>query len=86
MNRLSAAEARKELAETLNRVAFGGSRVVIHRRGRDVAALVSMEDLELLQRLEDHLDVKAALAAEKAARDAGENPMLWDEAKRALGL
>ena len=38
MTHLSASAAREELAETVNRVAYGGERVVIERRGKAVAA------------------------------------------------
>ena len=86
MDRMSAAEARKEMSETLNRVAYGGDRIVITRRGRDVAALISMEDLEFLERVEDHLDVKAALEAEAAARKSGEPNVPWEDVKKELGL
>ena len=46
--RLSFSEFRKEMAEYLDRVKYRGERIVIHRRGRDVAALISLEDLALL--------------------------------------
>ena len=55
VKRLNAADARKEFAEALNQVAYAKERIVIHRRGKDVAALVSMEDLRLLQALEEKL-------------------------------
>jgi prevent-host-death family protein len=51
MKRLNAAEVRKDLAEALNQVAYAKERIVIHRRGKDVAVLISMEDFRLLQSL-----------------------------------
>lgn len=42
------AEARRDFADTLNRVIFAGERVVLLRRGKPVAALVSLADLEAL--------------------------------------
>jgi len=56
-------EVRDNLAEIINRVAYGGERVVLRRRRKGVAAVVSMEDLELLQALEDRSDLAAALKA-----------------------
>ncbi|REF00906.1 prevent-host-death family protein [Thermomonospora umbrina] len=44
-------EARAQFADLVNRVAYTGEPVVLTRRGRVMAALVSAEDLELLQRL-----------------------------------
>jgi prevent-host-death family protein len=49
VRRVAAREAREVLADLLNEVAFGGSRIVIQRHGRDVAALVSIADLERLR-------------------------------------
>ena len=60
MTTLSIAEARNNLAETINRVSYGGERVLFARRGKTVAALVSAEDLALLQRIEDAEDIRAA--------------------------
>lgn len=44
-------EARKDLAELVNQVAYRGERIVLTRHGKAVAAIVSAEDLELLDRL-----------------------------------
>ncbi|MFF5259673.1 type II toxin-antitoxin system Phd/YefM family antitoxin [Actinomadura viridis] len=44
-------EARKEFADLVNRVAYTGERVALTRRGKVMAALVSAEDLELLESL-----------------------------------
>ena len=78
---LSASEARDHLPDALNRVAFAGERVVIERRGKPVAALVSLEDLELLRSLEDRSDLTAA---RKALKEKGRLP--WAELKAELGL
>lgn len=43
--------ARAELADLVNRAAYGGERVVLTRRGKAIAAIVSAEELELLDRL-----------------------------------
>lgn len=47
-------QARAELAELVNRVAYSGERVVLTRHGRPLAALVSAADLELLQALSEN--------------------------------
>jgi prevent-host-death family protein len=44
-------EARKDLAELVNRVAYGGERIPLSRHGKVVAAIVSAEDLDLLERI-----------------------------------
>ena len=57
MTTLTISEARSRLSDLGNRVALRGERVVIARRGKDLCALVSVEDLELLELLEDKADL-----------------------------
>lgn len=52
-------EARERLADLGNRVAFRGERVVVERRGKELFALVPIEDVELLERIEDEMDLAA---------------------------
>ncbi|WP_406388334.1 type II toxin-antitoxin system Phd/YefM family antitoxin [Streptomyces sp. NBC_00887] len=56
-------QARAELAELINRVVYGGERVVVTRHGKPLVALVSAADL---QRLES--DEVAAEAEEQIVR------------------
>jgi antitoxin Phd len=69
-NTISTAEARKKLAEIVNKVAYGKEPIVLTRRGEKIAALISMEELELLQLIEDHMDIEDA---KKALAEPGEN-------------
>jgi prevent-host-death family protein len=63
MNERRISEARESFSTTVNKVAFGGERVVLTRHGRRVAAVVPIEDLELLERLEDASDLDDVRAA-----------------------
>lgn len=49
MTILPASLARAEFADVLNRVAFGGERIVLERHGRHVAAVVPMIDFARLE-------------------------------------
>ena len=71
MTTLSIAEARNNLADAINRVSYGGERVIFARRGKPIAALVSPEDLALLQRLEDAEDLRDA---GKVLKEYARNP------------
>ena len=51
MMRLNVVELRQSLADILNRAEYQGERIVIHRRGKDAAAIIPIEDLKLLERL-----------------------------------
>ena len=59
MTNMPISEAREHLADLGNRVAFRGERVVVERRGKSLFALVPVEDVELLERLEDKMDLDA---------------------------
>ncbi|MEV6970021.1 type II toxin-antitoxin system Phd/YefM family antitoxin [Hamadaea sp. NPDC051192] len=42
-------QARAEFADLVNRVVYGGERVVVTRHGKPIVALVSAEDLDRLE-------------------------------------
>ena len=66
MTVLSIGEARNKLADVINRVSYGGERIVFARRGKPVAALVSTEDLDTLRHIEDTKDIRDAVKTLKA--------------------
>ena len=45
-------QARAELADLINKVVYGGERVVVTRHGKPLVALVSAADLERLAELD----------------------------------
>ena len=81
---LELTELRKQFAETINRVGFGKERVALTRHGKAVAALVPIEDLQLLAALEDRVDLEEARAALAEAKAEGTTP--WEQVKAELGL
>jgi len=84
MTRMSASQIREEFAEALNRVIYKGERIVLCRWGKDVAALVSVEDLEILQGMENREDIRDARAAKEEAEREGTTPLA--DFKKELGL
>jgi prevent-host-death family protein len=81
---VSVADARNDLAELLNRVAYGKERLVITRHGRELAAIVPMEDLHLAGRLRRFVarkDVARALAELDAGKASS-----WEKLREELGL
>jgi prevent-host-death family protein len=88
MTRLTVSKARQELPEILNRAAYGKERTIVSRRGKDLAAVIPVEDLQLLERLAreemDRLDIEAARAAMAEARTKGTISLA--SAKKRLGF
>ena len=79
MTRLNVSKAREEFPELVNRAAYGKERTIVSRRGKDLAAVMPIEDLRLLERLAreemDRLDIQSARAA---LAEPGENIPLRD--------
>lgn len=57
-----ASEARANFMEVISRVRYGRERLVITNKGKPAAALVTMEDLAILQLLDD-VDIQEKLNA-----------------------
>ncbi|HEX3659345.1 MAG TPA: type II toxin-antitoxin system Phd/YefM family antitoxin [Pirellulales bacterium] len=80
--KVSIAHVRNNLADALNRAAYAGERVILERRGKPVAAIVSMDDLELLEQWENEADLQAV---RKARREKGK-PVPLEKVKARLGM
>jgi prevent-host-death family protein len=66
--------ARAELSELVNRVAYGGERIVLTRHGKAVAAIVSAADLNQLS--PDQLSPGHEPAARLMILDSDHSPWL----------
>jgi prevent-host-death family protein len=82
LNKISAADARKKFANIINRVAYGKESFVLTRRGEALAAIVSMEDLKLLQEIEEQMYIEDAW---KARNEPGEN-ISWEKLREELDI
>ncbi|MBS0349895.1 MAG: type II toxin-antitoxin system Phd/YefM family antitoxin [Proteobacteria bacterium] len=49
MKTITTVAARENFAELINQASYGGRRVILTRRGKPVAALVSLKDLRILE-------------------------------------
>ena len=81
MTEIGVADIRANLADVINRVAYGGERIVLQRRGKQVLAVVPMEDLALIEEMENRADIRAAL---KARKEKGAVPL--EKIKARLGM
>jgi prevent-host-death family protein len=82
--RVNSAEAKKQLGRILARTARTKCRVMVTSRGKDVAAVVPIEDVQLLEEIEDRLDLDEARAALASVKREG--TVAWKKIKRDLGL
>jgi prevent-host-death family protein len=76
---ISVVYAREHFAEYLGRVTFSKDRVVVTKHGKKVAAVVPYEDLQLLEKLEEAIDLKDARAALADVKKHGTIP--WEKVK-----
>ena len=84
MGDVSTAEARRNLADLLNRVLYKRERVIVHRHGRQVAALISMEDVAELDALRDLLARREVRDALVELEERASIP--WTALREELGL
>ena len=93
---VSIGRVKRDLSDLINRVAYGGERIVLTSRGKPKAAIVSLEDYERLERTAEGgtlarwqawVAESDALAAQILAARGGE-PLdvgaLWDAARADL--
>ena len=79
---ITTVNARKDFSNIINKVSYGQDPIILTRRGKKVAALISIEELELLQQIEDVIDIEDA---KQALSDAGEN-ISANQVWKQLGL
>ena len=72
---ITTVSARQHFSDLINRVAYGKDRIVLTRRSRPLAALVPLEDIELLEEIEDREDLKAARVALREVKRKGTIPL-----------
>ena len=83
MKEITTADARRHMAELLSRAAYGKERFVVTRHGKELVAIVPLEEMRLLDRLKALLSRKefdAALAEVEESRTRA-----WDDVRRELG-
>jgi prevent-host-death family protein len=84
MGQVSTVDARKQISEIINRAAFGKERMILTRRGKELVAVVPIEDVKLLEALEDKMDLEEAREALSESKKKG--TVSWEKMKKELGL
>jgi len=86
--RLTATEARNNFAQTVNRVASGDRQVILSQDGKDVAAIIHIEEFWLLENLIEQLedDFYAEEAEKILAQTKREDYIPYEQVRKELGL
>ncbi|MFC1500099.1 type II toxin-antitoxin system Phd/YefM family antitoxin [Candidatus Zixiibacteriota bacterium] len=84
MLRIAASDARKGFADLINRTGYAGERVILEKHGREIAAVVPIVDLIMLELLENQLDiVDTRISITEALKDGATS---LDDLRAELGL
>jgi prevent-host-death family protein len=67
---ISVTQARAELADLVSRVGYSGERILLTRHGKPLAALVSVGDLESLEKRPAEIGFSIALPPEPETKQA----------------
>jgi len=64
-------DAKEQFSELINRVTHHNERIILTRRGKDIAVIVPIEDLAILLEAQNKNDLRDAVEALKQARESG---------------
>ncbi len=84
MKKITTADARKRMSELLNRAAYGKERFILTRHGKELVAIVPLEDVTLLDRLKTLLERRDFESALAEIDETG--TVAWDDVRRDLDL
>lgn len=62
---ISVTKVRENLADILGEVRYAHKRIKLSSNGKNIGAIIPLEDLELLEDIEDKIDIELAEQAEK---------------------
>ncbi|AWL37048.1 type II toxin-antitoxin system Phd/YefM family antitoxin [Streptomyces halstedii] len=79
-------QARAELAELINRVVYGGERVVVTRHGKPLVALVSAADLRRLEGEEEEAAREQREQVIRSVSSLGSLPSAPGEQRHRFGI
>lgn len=86
MAALSITAARNTLSKIMDRVERGKERISLSRRGKVIAAVVPIEDFELLKRIAAEEDARDIREADRVARefDRTQNAVTLEKFEKGL--
>lgn len=73
---VSTIDAKEEFSELINRVSHNKERIILTRRGKEVVAIIPLEDLHHIQQSQNKSDLDDAVEALREARNNGTTPLV----------
>jgi prevent-host-death family protein len=94
MQPITVTEARKNFSDIVNNVGFNDETQIITRNGKQIVAIIPIEELRWADEMEDKMDLEAA---EKASKEIETNGVIdwkkvkeictsWEDIKKELNL
>jgi len=80
---INTVDAKDQFTDLVNQVAHNKERVILSRRGKDIAVIISIEDYKLLLSAQDKFDLRESTEALKEAREKGTHSL--KELKEIIG-
>ncbi|MCX7049426.1 MAG: type II toxin-antitoxin system prevent-host-death family antitoxin [Candidatus Sumerlaeota bacterium] len=82
MTFVSTVDLRRMQTRLFDRVVRGHERIIVRRREKNIGAIISIDDLERLQAMEDAEDIKAI---DESMAEPGED-VPYEQVRKELGL
>lgn len=77
-------DTRQNMSDIIGNVFYGNQRYIIERRGKPVAAVISIEDYKLLEQVEDMIDSKLLREAMESSEGTFPIEELFTERQRVI--
>lgn len=81
---INTADAKEQFADLVNRVVHSKEKIILTRRGKEIAVIISYEDFNVLQECQNKHHLHEATEALKEARSNG--TITLDQLKNELGI
>lgn len=81
---INTVDAKEQFTDIVNRVAHHQDRIVLTRRGKELAVIISLEDFKLIQSAQDKHDLHEAIEALKDSRQNG--AISLEQLKEEIGI
>jgi prevent-host-death family protein len=82
--KMTTLDAKEKFTELLNHIAHSKERVILTRRGKELVAIISLEDLQFLESVQDKNDLQEAINAYKEAKNS--TSVTLESLKEDLGI